>query len=217
MCPYSPARTAPPSPTRGAAVPPARPMHGQGGMGVTSHGGGRQGGHSCSPSSEPTNAVLAFLFFFFFLPFFFLPVFRVFFVLFFFETEVYGYMQIRSLNDLHKMFAHQRLKVFLTLPHPPKVVILLHYAPSHARPFGTAHAHTLHARVRRCTPSLGSHTRAGRAGGHARCRPPPPPNLRAGTAGTDFAPGPHEQRAPAAPGRAVRTPRPSRDGIPPPA
>lgn len=30
---------------------------------------------------------------------------------FFFLTEVYGYMQIRSLNDLHKMFAHQRLSV----------------------------------------------------------------------------------------------------------
>lgn len=29
----------------------------------------------------------------------------------FFLTEVYGYMQIRSLNDLHKMFAHQRLSV----------------------------------------------------------------------------------------------------------
>lgn len=41
----------------------------------------------------------------------------VFFFFFFFLTEVYGYMQIRSLNDLHKRFAHQRLSVLTS--HPP--------------------------------------------------------------------------------------------------
>ncbi|XP_074429495.1 uncharacterized protein LOC141738203 [Larus michahellis] len=35
--------------------------------------------------------------------------------------EVYGYMQIRSLNDLHKMFAHQRLSV-PNSPPPQKAV-----------------------------------------------------------------------------------------------